>query len=92
MKEKPRKMKSGGVDIPVVMTWIGKPELCLTKEEAARRRPRSRFSVPFTYEKIKVSPRHSLKAKAVDARAERDEPAQTDQKPRRRDSDTPRAE
>lgn len=69
MEKKPRKTKSGGADLPVVMVWIGEHRLCLTKEEAAKRRPRSRSSTPVVYERIEVSPRHFLKSRADDSRA-----------------------
>ncbi|MDE2775773.1 MAG: hypothetical protein OXI77_07525 [Chloroflexota bacterium] len=57
MAKNPEEMKSGETDLPVVMTWIGEPELCLTKEDAAKRRPPSNSSLPIAYDRIVVSPR-----------------------------------
>lgn len=75
MEEKPRKIKSGGTDLPVVMVWLGEHRLCLTKEEAARRRPPRSSSTPVVYERIEVSPRHLLKTKSADAREGSDDAA-----------------
>lgn len=57
MEENPRKMKFEGSDLPVVMAWIGEHRLCLTKEEAAKRRPPSSSSMPVAYDRIVVAPR-----------------------------------
>lgn len=92
MEENPRKMKSSGTDIPVVMTWIGEHRLCLTKEEAAKRRPPSNSSMPVAFDRIVVSPRDLANLETDLASANRDDaapPAQIDQKSGRRDSDSP---
>ncbi len=65
MAENSRKMKSSETDLPVVMEWIGEHRLCLTKEEAARRRPPRSASLPVAFERIEVSPRHYLPTKAA---------------------------
>lgn len=95
MAENPRKMKSGGTDIPVVMTWIGTHRLCLTKEEAAKRRPPNSSSMPVAFDRIEVSPRDLANLETDLASAKSDDAApsaQIDQAPGRRDSDSLGAE
>lgn len=95
MAENPRKMKSGGTDIPVVITWIGTHRLCLTKEEAAKRRPSSSSSLPVAYDRIVVSPRDLANLETDLASAKSDDAggqAKPVPKPDRRDSDSPCAE
>jgi len=95
MEENTGKNEAGGRRIPVTMSWHGVPTLCLSKEEAAKQRPRNSSSMPVSIVWLKDPTRHLLKTKAADERANRDDsapPAQTNQKPGRRDSDSPGAE
>ncbi len=81
MAKDPEEMKSGGIDLPVVMSWIGTHRLCLTKEEAAKRRPPNSSSMPVAFDRIEISPRHLLKTPAVYERATSDDetpPARSD--------------
>lgn len=92
MEENPREMKFEGTDLPIVMAWIGEHRLCLTKEEAAKRRPPGSSSMPAAYDRIVVSPRDLANFETDLASANSDDAApaaQTEPKPGSRDSDSP---
>lgn len=67
MQENPRKMRPGGTDIPLTISWHGAVPLRLTKEEAAKRRPSNSSSIPISIDWLKDPTRHIPKAKSINA-------------------------
>ena len=70
MEENTGKNEAGGRRIPVTMSWHGVPTLCLSKEEAAKQRPRNSSSMPVSIVWLKDPTRHLVKKKTDDQRSE----------------------
>jgi len=96
MDENPRSINVRGSSIPVTMYWHRKPTLCLSKEEAAKRRPpKGGSSMPVSIQWLKDPTRHLLKTKAVKAQAKGNDAgnqAKPAPKPDHKDKDSSRAE